>query len=208
GSGTLVQWLSAVWSGDFWSVTPSTGLADGQYSAQAAQSDGAGNTGTSGVNKFVVDTAAPSVTITAPANGSTVSDSTPAFAGTAGAAAAGTTSADSSTVSVFVCSGSQASCNAGSGTLVQTLSATRSGTSWSVTPSTGLADGQYSAQAAQSDGAGNTGTSGVNKFVVDTAAPSVTITAPANGSTVSDSTPAFAGTAGAAAAGTTSADSS
>src|SRR5581483_3232506 len=131
GSGTLVQTLSATRSGTSWSVTPSTGLADGQYSAQAAQSDGAGNTGTSGVNKFVVDTAAPSVTITAPANGSGVNATKPGFSGTAGAAAAGTTSADSSTVSVFVCSGSQASCNAGSGTLVQALSATRSGTSWS-----------------------------------------------------------------------------
>src|SRR5581483_5246011 len=183
GSGTLVQTLSATRSGTSWSVTPSTGLADGQYSAQAAQSDGAGNTGTSGVNKFVVDTAAPSVTITAPANGSTVSDSTPAFAGTAGAAAAGTTSADSSTVSVFVCSGSQASCNAGSGTLVQALSATRSGTSWSVTPSTALAaNATYTAQASQSDGVGNVGTSSANTFVVDTVTPSVTLSAPVNNS--------------------------
>src|SRR5581483_9654696 len=195
GSGTLVQTLSATRSGTSWSVTPSTGLADGQYSAQAAQSDGAGNTGTSGVNKFVVDTAAPSVTITAPANGSTVSDSTPAFAGTAGAAAAGTTSADSSTVSVFVCSGSQASCNAGSGTLVQTLSATRSGTSWSVTPLT--ANATYTAQASQSDGVGNVGTSSANTFVVDTVTPSVTLSAPVNNSFGNSAKPTFSGSAGA-----------
>ena len=43
----------------FYSVTPLSALNDGIYTAQASQSDAAGNTGTSSTTTFTVDTVAP-----------------------------------------------------------------------------------------------------------------------------------------------------
>ena len=62
---------------------------------------------------------------------------------------------------------------------MRTFSATRSGTSWSVTPTT-LADGAYTAQASQSDSSGNTGTSGARSFTIDTVKPTAASIATAN----------------------------
>ena len=45
------------------------------------------------------------------------------------------------------------------GSPVQTLAATRSGGTWTIDGSPGLAAGTYTAQATQTDTAGNTGTS-------------------------------------------------
>ncbi|MDQ4048097.1 MAG: DNRLRE domain-containing protein, partial [Actinomycetota bacterium] len=105
------------------------------------------------------DTTAPTVTLTQPANGGTTSDTTPTFAGAAGEA-----SGDSATVTVKLYSGTTAS-----GTPVQTLSATRSGGAWSVDASSALEHGTYTAQAEQSDAAGNTGQSSANTFTVQSA---------------------------------------
>ena len=88
-------------------------------------------------------------------------DATPTFSGTAG-----TDPGDSTTVTVKVYSGSSAS-----GTLIQTLTATRgSGGAYSVDASPPLADGTYTGQAEQADDAGNTGHSSAKTFSVDTAA--------------------------------------
>ncbi len=85
----------------------------------------------------------PVVAITGPANGGTVNTSTPTLSGT--------TNGSTSTVTVRIYSGDVAI-----GDPVQTLSAARSGTSWSVV--TGALDpGTYTAQASQS-----TGTNGIN----------------------------------------------
>src|SRR5581483_3656004 len=164
--GTLLQTINNVAvSGGNWSTPVAALTANAQYTAQVLQSDGAGNSG-SGTKTFVVDTVAPAVTLTTPANNSSGSDTTPTFSGAAGAQAADAThSADSTTVTVYICSGTPGSCNASSGSLVQTLTTTASGSSWSVDAST-LALGTYQAQAAQSDGAGNTGTSSANTFTV------------------------------------------
>src|SRR5205085_999719 len=97
------------------------------------QNDAAGNTGFSSANTFTIDTTAPTVTLTQPANGATVSTATPSFAGTAGSA-----SGDSAAVTVKVYLGTTAS-----GTPVQTLSATRQAdNSYSVSASA-LSDGTY-----------------------------------------------------------------
>jgi Bacterial Ig-like domain len=93
----------------------------------------------------------PAVTLTDPANGTTTTDDSPTFDGTAGEAAG-----DADTVSVEISAG---------GTLVQTLTATRTGTAWSVDAAP-LAAGDYLARALQTDAAGNTGVSATSAFTV------------------------------------------
>ena len=189
-SGSPVLTLTTTESGGNWSVTP-TALqaltANAQYTAQAAQSDVAGNTGTSSANTFVIDTVAPTVALTAPVTSTT----TPAFSGTAGNnTATSTTSADSATVTVYICNGTQTSCGASGPSLFETLTSTRTGTPWTVTPAAGqaLTNGStYTAQAAQSDGAGNTGTSGISTWTVSTAS-AVGATSIAEWTTPNDST--------------------
>ena len=77
---------------------------------------------------FVVDTTAPTVTITAPTAGKifgTATTQAVTFTGTAGNTAGPSPSADSATVTVKVYSGSTAT-----GTPVQTLTATRTTATW------------------------------------------------------------------------------
>ena len=106
---------------------------------------------------------APTVTLTAPAARSATNDTTPTFSGTADNA-----TGDSTSVTIKIYSGSTAT-----GSAVQTLTATRSGTSWSKTAST-LAQGTYTVQATQGDTSGNTGTSNANTFEIDTTGPTAT----------------------------------
>jgi peptidoglycan/xylan/chitin deacetylase (PgdA/CDA1 family) len=192
-SGTPVQTLSATRQADSsYAVNASGPLGNGTYTAQAEQRDAAGNTGLSSANTFTIaDTDAPVVTLTQPADGATLTNATPSFAGLAGAVAG-----DSASVTVKVYAGSSAS-----GTPVQTLSATRqAGGSYTVNASSALAAGLYTAQAEQQDAGGNTGLSSANTFTVpDLGAPTVTLTQPANGATVSSTTPSFSGVAGSAA---------
>jgi hypothetical protein len=116
------------------------------------------------------DWVAPAVTVSTPADGSATSDTTPALAGTAGSATGG------GAVTVRIYAGSSAS-----GTPAQTLTAARSGSSWSATAAT-LTDGTYTVRATQPDAAGNTGTSAARTFTVDTVKPTATMIATANAS--------------------------
>jgi Concanavalin A-like lectin/glucanases superfamily/Bacterial Ig-like domain/Calcineurin-like phosphoesterase len=147
----------------------------------------------------ILDTTAPTITLTSPGNGGSVSDTTPSFAGTAG-----TAPGDSTTVTVRVYDGTAAT-----GTPLQTLTATRGGGgAYMVDATSALALGTYTAQAEQSDGVGNVGTSSANTFTVvapppDTTPPAVTLTTPGHGSSGSDTTPTFAGAAGTAAGDST-----
>jgi hypothetical protein len=109
--------------------------------------------------KALSDLVPPCFSLTAPANGATLTDSSVTFAGSAGSAAG-----DSATVTVNVYSGESAT-----GTPTQTLSATRQAdNSYSV--STALADGVWTAQAQQSN-AGTTAYSAANTFNVDAMGP-------------------------------------
>jgi methionine-rich copper-binding protein CopC len=163
-----------------WSVDADTPLADGVYTVSA---DG----GTTANSTFTVDTAAPGVTLTAPADGSRTSDDTPTLSGEAGNAAG-----DSDTVTVKIYAGSSAS-----GSPVQTLTPTRSGATWSDTAAP-LPDGTYTAQAEQTDDAGNMGTSAADTFAVDTIGPALTFTAPGDGGFTNDDTPLLSGAIGTA----------
>jgi len=169
-----------------WSVNASPALPDGTYAAFASQSDGAANTGVSAARTFTVDTTPSLVSLAQPVSGSVGADATPTVSGTAG-----TVEGDSATVTLTVYSG---------GAVVRVLTATRSDAgAWSVDVSPALADGTYSVRAEQNDLAGNTGSSAAVAFSVDTTAPGVTVTAPADGALTSDATPTLAGQAGAAA---------
>jgi hypothetical protein len=168
-----------------------TGLSDGTHTFDVRGVDAAGNTGAPASSTWTIDTAAPAVTLTAPANGSSSSNQTPTFAG-----AAGTASGDAAGVMVKIYAGSTAT-----GTPVQTLLATHSGGVYSVPASPPLADGTYTARSEQVDAAGNVGLSTANTFTIapaDTTPPVVTLVAPADGSTTSSSLPTFSGTGGTA----------
>jgi Big-like domain-containing protein len=105
------------------------------------------------------DWVAPAVTITSPADGSSTNDTTPTLSG-----AAGNATGDNTTVTVNIYSGTSAT-----GTPVLTRNVTRSGATWSTT-ATALAVGTYTAQATQTDTAGNTGKD-ASTFTVDTTKP-------------------------------------
>jgi hypothetical protein len=107
------------------------------------------------------DWVAPAVTLTTP-SGAYVTTGSPTIGGAAGSA-----TGDASTVTLKIYAGSSAT-----GTALQTKVVTRSSSTWSTTPSTALSPGTYTAQATQSDSAGNIGTSAARTFTVDTGSPS------------------------------------
>ncbi len=178
--GSVVAEASASVSAGTWSSIPAH-LADGTYTAQAVQSDAAGNAEASTASTFRVDTAAPAVslnTVSSPTN-----NPSPTFTGAGGAA-----TGDTPSVSVIVYAGP-----AVGGSVVSSTNVPVSGGKWSAIPAH-LADGTYTAQATQSDEVGNSAASTAATFTVDTVAPAVSL------STVppltSDSTPSFGGSAG------------
>ena len=111
----------------------------------------------------MIDTTAPAVTLTTPANNAFIVTATPTLSG-----AAGNVSGDSTTVTVTIYNGIGTG-----GSVAQTIPVTRTGASWTTVAAT-LAQGTYTAQATQTDVAGNTGTSSANTFTFDTIAPTVT----------------------------------
>lgn len=177
--GTPLQTIPVTRSGASWSATASA-LASGTYTAQATQADVAGNTGTSSAVTFTVDLVAPAVTLTTPADGATATTTTPALSGAAGSAGG-----DSTTVTVRIYSGTGTG-----GTLLQAIPVTRSGSSWSTTAAA-LATGTYTAQATQTDTAGNTGTSAASTFTVPPFAPTNVVLANRNGTAGRDDTVAI-----------------
>jgi hypothetical protein len=170
----LVQTRSVVRSSidGSWSVAASPALADGHYIAYATQDDSNADTAYSAPRSFTVDATAPAVTLTSPSTALPTNDTTPTLSG-----GAGTDGGDSATVTVKLYAGSSAS-----GSLVQTLPATRSGGSWSIEPAA-LADGTYTARAEQADAAGNFGASNTRTFSVDATAPDTQLSSGPSGST-------------------------
>ncbi len=111
---------------------------------------------------------APTPTLTTPANGATITDGQPTFSGSGatGFGAAGQ-------VTVHVYSGASAT-----GSPTQTLSApVGSGGSYSVGPSTPLANGTYTAVSEQDDLGGGRGSSAPNTFTIDITPPAVALDA-------------------------------
>jgi hypothetical protein len=140
-------------------------LADASYTINVRATDTATGANVSTLTRtFTIDTTAPAVSLDSPSDGSTVSDTTPTFSGTAA-----TMSLPTVTIDIYV--GSSIS-----GTPVETLSATRNATTGAYSAdSAGLNDNTtYTAQAYQSDVAGNTGSSLTSTFTIDTTAPDST----------------------------------
>jgi major membrane immunogen (membrane-anchored lipoprotein) len=174
-------------SGGTWSYLPQHALSDGVYTAQATQSDEVGDTGTSSAVTFTVDANAPVVTLTSPGAGALLDSSEPTLSGTSGDAAW-----DEPVTTVTVHRGGSLA-----GEVVALESVPVIGGTWSYSVPQ-LSDDIYTAQAAQRDEAGHTGTSTPVTFTVDTTAPVVTLTSPAQGAFVKTSAPTLSGAAGAA----------
>jgi Big-like domain-containing protein/PKD domain-containing protein len=183
-SGSPVRTVHTTASAGSWAATVGEALKDGTYTAQSEQSDSAGNTSRSAPSTFTLDTIAPSVSLLPGA--SERHTSTPQFEGGAGVAAGDTASV---TLKIYAGAGI-------SGSPVRSVSATLSGGKWKAAPSAALANGHYTAQAEQSDEAGNTGRSAPAEFTINSKGPIVTL-APVAGET-NDATPSFSGTAGVA----------
>ena len=128
-------------------------IADGTYTVTATDAHTpAANTASS---TFIVDTVAPSVSITAPTSSQYFKISSVGASGTASDAGSGIVS-----VQVKVDSGSYV---AATGT-----------TSWSYSSFTGISDGSHTITALATDNAGNTKTATVT-FTVDTVAPTSSV---------------------------------
>ena len=157
-----------------WSATPSMALPDGRNRVDVTATDG-NRVGTAAVS-FGVDATPPTVTIDQPADGSATSDTTPTVSGT--------TEPNAEVTLVF-----------DAGTPDETtvvVTANGSGV-WTYIPTTDLAEGSHTVDASSTDAAGNTGTASAG-FEVDTTAPALDITQPAEGSETSDRRPTISGT--------------
>jgi hypothetical protein len=183
--GLPLQTLPAVLdslTGD-WAASGTLAVGPGTYTAVAVQSPEGQPPAFSQPVTFTVDIAAPLLSVLAPPQ--FVDDSTPSLQG-----AAGTEPGDQPAVSVTVHAGSTPA-----GAVVGKGPALVSGATWSFTAPQ-LQDGTYTVAASQRDAAGNVGHSANVTFVIDTTAPAVSVTAPANGAVLAGLVPAFAGTAG------------
>ncbi len=183
-TGTPVQTVAVTQKEGVWKAELAQPLSDGTYTAQAEQSDKAGNTTKSLTSVFTIDTTAPAVSLTALAP--LTNDSTPSFSGSAGVA-----SGDDTSVTLKIYSGASPS-----GSPVRTVSVTPVGATWNLSLAEALGQGTYTAQAEQSDEAGNTGRSLPSTFTVDTTSPAATLTPV--GERTNNPEPSFSGNAGVA----------
>ncbi len=194
-TGTPVLSVNAANNSGAWTTTLAGPLANGTYTVQVKQT-GNGLTGLSAPRTFVVsdtiDLTPPAIQVTAPANTSRVNDVTPTISG-----AGGTATGDVATTTVRVYNGATAT-----GTPRQTVAVPITAGAWTMTSAT-LPQGTYTAQATQTDAAGNVGTS-TSTFTVDTAKPIVRITSPVNNTAITSTAPfPVSGTTGTLAGDTT-----
>ncbi|MFF1574587.1 Ig-like domain-containing protein [Leifsonia sp. NPDC058292] len=162
-----------------WSYALPSALPDATYTIQAEQTEhttGYGLTSDPVTTTFTIDTKADAaVAITAPRDGLLTTETSPAISGTGAVAG--------STVTVYA-----------NGTKIGSVVATSG--DWSLTPESPLADGNYALTAKQFDAAGNESpvSNTVNITVKSQADAAPVITAPADGSSTTDTTPTITGT--------------
>ena len=170
------QTLTATVTGNVWNVVPAV-LPDGTYNVEAIATDAAGNTTIdNALNSLIVDTVAPVANVTP----LTTNHAKPTLSGTVNPLPAGVGIAS---LSVVVDG--------------QTVAATVSGSSWTASLTSALADGTYDVQTTVKDVAGNSSTSTAGgALVIDTVAPQVGMTPwvtnssrPLFGGTMSDAAP-------------------
>jgi hypothetical protein len=140
--------------------------------------------GRSNTVTFIVDPAAPTVTLTSPPTW--INTASPSFSGSA---------SDNSPVKIKIYPGTRPEGPA----VAAEATATGTNGAWSSGPaSPALADGQYTAVATQENSVthADPGSSGAVTFNVDTAAPQVTLTWPVSGGASPSSTETVSGAAG------------
>jgi hypothetical protein len=152
-SGSMVESASGAATGAAWSLGPVGALLDGTYTAQAEQPAVANPAGVSEATTFTVDTLAPQPTLSAPAE-STGLETVSGLAGTAPG------DRRQVTAELFVGATTE-------GDPIETITVIADQTTgaWTATFA-GLAAGQYTVIARQSDEAGNTGSSAPQMFTV------------------------------------------
>ena len=183
---------AAVGSDGAWS-TSVTLSGDGTHSIVAQDTDAAGNTGASTPVTFALNTAGPSISITAPVAGDNIINKAEAAAGVtiSGAATAGSGGAavNGQTATITIVDSTNA--------VKDTYAATVTSGAWSVNVTAaqaqGLADGSYSIKANVSDAAGNAATTASQAITVDETAPTIAITSPVAGDNIINKAEAAAG---------------
>ncbi|WP_434299375.1 adventurous gliding motility protein AgmC [Corallococcus exiguus] len=157
-------------TGGNWTYTVPGPLANGSQTVSAVSTNGTTNS-TAATSTFTV--AGPTVAITTPANGSTVTSPTNVVvSGTAANATSVTFTLDGQSYGPV----------------------TVTGGNWTSTVPGPLANGTYTVTAVSTNGTTNS-TQASSTFTVSVAAPTVAITAPANGSTVTNPNVTVTGTA-------------
>jgi methionine-rich copper-binding protein CopC len=136
--------------------------------------------------------AAPSITITSPSNGSVTNDQAPFFSGTTDDPCSECEIPNEVTVTIYA--GESVT-----GKPVQPpLSAAFLGDTWTVGPAETLAPGTYTALAEQFDSVFGTGQSAPVTFTIDTTAPQVSVTPDASASSPASGSQVVGGSAGTA----------
>jgi hypothetical protein len=183
---------AAVGSDGAWSTSVIL-LGNGTHSIVAQDTDAAGNTGASTPVTFALNTAAPSISITAPVAGDNIINRTEAAAGVtiSGTATAGSGGAavNGQTATITIVDSTN--------TVKDTYTTTVTAGAWSVnvtaTEAQGLADGSYSIKANVSDAAGNAATAATQAITVDETAPTIAITSPVAGDNIINKSEVAAG---------------
>jgi hypothetical protein len=157
GGGPVQSKKAAPGSDGAWSTALEGPLPAGTYRVVATQ-QGAGGQGFA-ERTFTVDTTPPSVSMSSPLDGSSISGGDVAVAGSAG-----TASGDLPTITIKLYPGSSIA----SATPLETLQLQASGGRWSGALG-GLAPGTYTVQAAQQDAAGNVAVGPPATFTVNAA---------------------------------------
>ncbi len=169
-NGALYATSTAAPYSFFWDTNAS---ANGSYSLSTKAYDAAGNVGTSStvtvtVSNTAADTTAPTTTVTAPANGSTVSDNNVTVS------ASSSDSVGVTSTELYIDGLLRGSSNSGSVAFA-----------WNTTQES---NGNHTILSKAYDAAGNVGTSSTVSVTVsnssDTVAPTVTITSPGNNSII------------------------
>ena len=160
-----------------WSLSPDPTFTEGAHAIRAWSTDDAGNTSdASELRTITIDNTAPvAPSISGPADGSDLTDTTPTISGIG---------ESDTTIEVF-----------DGLTLICTATVDSLG-NWACTPSTPLDEGEHTLTAKSTDPSGNeSGPSDEVVVTIDTTVPVAAITSPIAASTVSTSTPAIAFTA-------------
>src|SRR5437867_2652734 len=148
-------------------------LADGHYDLRAIAYDVAGNSTASATNTILVDNTAPDGGLTAPADGATIRSSA--------TVSANPSDGGSGVASIqFQVKGPD---DSGFGNLDAYLTSAPWQVSWD-TAGGGFADGTYLLRVETTDAVGNSSTSSARTVTVDNLAPTVSMSAPADGAAV------------------------